>query len=142
MKSIARICFILVTALTMAAYSAHAQADSSTSTTTNKAPAAPKPRAKRGSGTIASVDSDAKTITFTLASGETQVVKITSKTKLKKDGQAATLSDFAAGQKATFYSKKNDAGDNEATSVTVGMAKKPAAASTPPATTTPPADNK
>jgi len=131
MKSFAKVCLVLVTVMTMAAYSAQAQTDSST-TTTNTAPAAkPKPKSKKYMGTIASVDSDAKTITVTLASGDSQTIKITSKTRIKKDGEAATLADAAAGQKVQGYERKNDAGDWVAGSVNIGEMKPKAAA--PPA---------
>jgi Cu/Ag efflux protein CusF len=137
MKSFAKVCLALVTALTMAAYTTHAQTTSS-STSTNT-PAKPKSTSKKYTGTIASVDSDAKTITVTLASGDSQTLKITSKTKIRKDGEAATLADAAAGQKVQGYEHKNEAGDWVAGSVIIGNPK-PKAAAPPAAAPAAPAD--
>ena len=75
----------MLSALTLATYTAQAQADSTA--TTNKPAAAPKPRAKPINGTIASVDGSAKTITITLTSGDSQTIHIGSKTRITKDGE-------------------------------------------------------
>jgi len=130
MKSFAKTCLVLLAALTMTAFATNAQTDSS-STSTNKPPAAAKPKPKAYTGTIASVDSDAKTITVTLASGASQTLKVGAKTKIKKDGEPATLADIAAGQKVKGYEHKGESGDWVANTVNIGEPKpKPAA---PPA---------
>ena len=130
MKSFVKICLVLVTAVTMATYTAHAQT-STPSTSTNAPAAKPKPKSKPYSGTIASADSDAKTITVTLANGESQTIKVNSKTRIKKNGEAATLADATAGQKVRGYEHKDDAGDWIAGSVNIDEMKPKTAA--PPA---------
>jgi hypothetical protein len=129
MKSFVKICLVLVTAVTMAADTAHAQTSAAT-TSTNAPAAKPRPKSKPYSGTIASADSDAKTITVTLANGESQTIKITSKTRIKKgpDGEPATLADATAGQKIRGYEHKDDAGDWVATTVNIGERKPKTAA--------------
>lgn len=121
----------MLTAVTMAAFTTSAQTDSSTSTTPSTpgatAPAKPKTKGKRYNGKIASVDADAKTITFTMASGTSHVVHITSKTKIKKDGEPATLEDAKVGEHIS--GQEHQDGDNWiATTVNIGQAKKKAAA--------------
>lgn len=116
-------CLVLLTALALAATTANAQTNS---TSTNAPAAKPKMKSTRYAGTIASVDAAAKTITVTLASGATETLSITSKTKIKKDGEPATLADAAAGQKVKGSSHKNDAGDWVATTVNIGETKKAA----------------
>ena len=132
MKSLAKLCLVLLAAATMAAFTANAQTDSS-NTNTPPVAAKPKPKSKKYMGTIASADSDAKTITVTLASGDSQTIKITSRTKIKKDGEPATLADAVAGQKVQGYEHKNDAGDWVAGSVIIGEVKPKAAAPEAPA---------
>jgi hypothetical protein len=133
MKSFTKTCLVMLAALTMTAFAANAQTSSAT-TTTNSAPVAAKPRPKPYAGTIASVDADAKTITVTLANGNSQVLHIGSKTKIKKDMEPATLADAAAGQKVRGSMHKNDAGDWVANTVNIGQTKKAAApAAAPPA---------
>jgi hypothetical protein len=123
MKSFAKVCLILVTAVTMAASTARAQADSS-ATSTNTPPAAkPKPKAPRFNGKITSVDSDAKTITITMANGTTHVLHITSDTKFKKDGEPAVMADATVGQKIRGAYKKDDSGDWVARTVDIGEPK-------------------
>jgi len=131
MKSIAKICLVLMTALTMAASTTQAQ----TAPATTNTPATAKPKAKsvKYAGTIASVDATAKTITVTLASGDSQTIKVTSRTRIHKDGEAATLADAAAGDKVQGYEHKEDAGDWVAGSVNIGLMKPKAAAAAPAA---------
>lgn len=139
MKSITKIWLVLLTALTVASFTAYAQADSST-TTTNAPAAKPKPKGKRYNGKIASIDKDAKTITFTMASGTSHTLKITSKTRIKKDGEDATLDDATVGEHVSGTERQNEAGDWVASTVNIGHPKPKAA--TPPPATPPPADSK
>src|SRR5665213_293553 len=88
-----KVCLMLLTSLTLVAYSVQAQTDSSAST--NAPAATPKPKAKRFTGKIASVDSDAKTITLEGPTAKT--IKITSHTKIYNNGQPGTLADAAVG---------------------------------------------
>jgi hypothetical protein len=130
-----------MTVVTMAAFSAHAQTDSSTTNTPATKPA-PRPRAKAFSGTIASVDSDAKTITVTLTNGVPQTYHINSKTRITKDMEPATLASATAGLKVRVYAKKDDDGSMVATSVAIGQLRRSAPpASTPPASTPPASDS-
>jgi hypothetical protein len=137
MKSFAKICLVLLTAVTMAAFTAQAQTNAMPSGT-NKPPAAAKPRVKRYAGKIASVDKDAKTITITLANGTSQTIQITSNTKIKKDGQPGTFADAVAGQKVRASEHQDDSGNWVATTVNIGEPKP----SAPPAAPAPPAANK
>ena len=137
MKSIAKVCLAVVTALTLAAYTAHAQADStpiSTTSTNKPVSAKPKSRGKPYSGTIDSVDNDGKTITVLSTSGTSKTYKVTSKTRIKKDGEPATLADLSKGEKVRGVSHETDSGDLVASTVNVGQMKKPSApAATAPA---------
>jgi Cu/Ag efflux protein CusF len=135
MKSFAKTCLGLLAGLTLFALTTNAQTNSSSSSTNTPA----KPRSKSYTGTIASVDSAAKTITVTMAKGNSQTIHLTSKTRIKKDGEPATLADAVVGDKVKGYEHKDDSGDWVAGSVNLGETK--AKASTPP-TTAPPADSK
>ena len=134
MKSFAKICLVLLTALTLTAFSANAQTNSAPASTNKPAGAATKPKAtsKPYAGTVASVDSAAKTFTITLHMG--------SKTKIKKDGEPATSEDIVVGQRVRGYEHKDEAGTLVATTVNIGEKKKAAAAA--PATTPVPAAEK
>src|ERR1019366_1410843 len=131
MKSIAKICLVLLAALTMSAYSTNAQTDSSSSSTNKPVTAPAKPKAKAYNGTIASVDTDAKTFTITQASGASQTIHIGAKTKIKKDNQPATSADIVAGQKVKGYEHKDDSGDWVANTVNIGEPKPKAAKDKP-----------
>jgi hypothetical protein len=131
MKSIAKIWVVLAAALTMAAFTVHAQTDS---TTTNTPPVAKKKAgSKQYRGKIASVDGDAKTITFSMASGTQHTIKVTSKTHIKKDGDDATFADAAVGLAIRGAYHTNDTGDWIATTVNIGNPAKKAPATPPPA---------
>src|SRR5271168_1049112 len=137
MKRIAKICLVLLTAMTMAAVTANAQTNSM-ETCTNTPPAAAKPKPKRYIGKIDSVDAAAKTITFTTASGVTQTIHITSKTRIRKDGQPATFDDATVGEKIRGTERELTPGEWTASTVSIGEPKpKPAPAA---ATTNAPAD--
>lgn len=130
MKSLTRICLALATALALSAYTAHAQTDSAApgaSTSTNK-PVSPKPRAKGKpyAGTIDSVDKDAKTITVLSSSGTSKTYEITSKTRIKKDGQPATLDEINKGDKVRGMSHADPEDSSKwiATTVNIGNVKK------------------
>jgi len=140
MKSIARLCLIAVTALTLATVTAQAQTPPDSSTTSTNTAPAPKPRVrgKQYKGTISSVDKDAKTITFSMVSGKTHTIHITSKTRIRKDGEPATMDDAVVGQKVRGTYRENDSKEWVASTVNIGEPK-PRAASTP-APSTPPAD--
>ncbi len=138
MKSFAKICLVLLTAVTMAAFTTQAQTDASSSSTNKPPAAAAKPKAKRYAGKIASVDKDAKTITITLASGASQTIHITSNSKIKKDGEPGTFADAVVGQKVRASERQDDSGNWVATTVNIGEPKSKA----PPAPAAPPAPNK
>lgn len=143
MKSFAKIGLALALALTMAASTAHAQTDSAapgaSSTSTNK-PVKPKAHGKRYAGTIESVDADGKTITVVSTSGTTKTYEVTSKTRIKKNGQPATLGDIVKGDKVsgTSHEDPEDSTKLIASTVTIGPIRKSAPpASTPPASAAP-----
>jgi hypothetical protein len=142
-SSFAKICLVLLTAVIMAAFTTNAQTNSS-ETSTNMPPAKPKLKSKRYAGKVDSVDSNVKTITFTSASGVTQTFHITSKTRIKNEGEPATFADVAAGLKIFGAEHKDDSGDWVATTVNIGEPKKKAAppAASAPADSTAPAASK
>ena len=127
MKSFAKICLVLLTAVTLAAFTTQAQTDSASSST-NKSPAAAKPKSRRCGGKIASVDSDAKTITITLANGASQTIHVTSNTKIKKDGEPGVFADAVVGEKVRASERQDDSGNWVATTVNIGEPKPKAAA--------------
>jgi len=93
------------------------------------APAKPsKPHALPFHGDLASVDTNA--MTFVVGK---RTFQVTSRTRIFKDDQPATLSDGVAGQSVRGSYRKNDKGGLDA--VTVHFGGKPAAADTskPPA---------
>jgi hypothetical protein len=134
MKSITKLSAILLAAAACAAWPVMAQTNS-TPNTTNTAPAAPRPpKAMSYHGVILSVDSTSMTLTLKARAGETKV-KITSATKIRKDGQPAQFSDAAEGMRVSGSGKKGD--DGIWTANTLNILTKPApkapAAATPPA---------
>jgi hypothetical protein len=139
MKSIAKICLVLLTAVTMAALTTNAQTNS-TESSTNTPPAAAKPKPKRYMGKIDSVDNDAKTITITSASGVTQTIHISSKTRIKKDGEPATFADATVGEKVRGTERQDDAGNWTASTVNIGEPKPKPAPAPPAAAPAAPAD--
>jgi Cu/Ag efflux protein CusF len=122
---------VLLTAATLAAFTTQAQTDS---TATNKPPVAAKPKAKRYVGKIAGVDSDAKTITISLDSGKSQTLHVTSKTRIRKDGQPATLADVTVGQRVAGGYHEDESGNLVANTIAIGQPKPKAA---PPAASAP-----
>ena len=129
MKSFAKIGVVLLAALTLAAFSTNAQTNAPSSST-NKAPAAPaKPKGKKYAGTIASVDKDAKTITITLASGASQTIHISSKTRITKDNEPGVFADAVVGQKVRGTERQDDSGNWVASTMNIGEPKPKAAAS-------------
>ena len=143
MKSITKVCLALLASLTLTAVTASAQSDSTAAASTNApAPVKPKARALHYMGKIASVDATAETLTITTTKGETKVLHIDSKTKIKKDGEAATLADATAGLRVMVSYHSNAAGDLVATTVNMGQHKKADASAAAPAAPTAPADSK
>lgn len=82
-------------------------------------------------GKIAAVDLSAQTLTL---SGKAQrVVKVTSQTKILREGQPATLAGAKVGEPVGGYAKKTDQGVLEAMSLRLGP-KAPAEKAAKPAT--------
>jgi hypothetical protein len=136
MKSLAKICLVLLTAVTLAAFTTQAQTDSSSASTNTPPPATPRPKSKRYIGKITSVDTDAPTITITLASGASQTIHITSKTRIRKDHQPATLADVAVGSKVFGAEHQDESKNWVATTLNIGEPRTtaaPAAPAAPPA---------
>jgi hypothetical protein len=127
MKSIAKICLVVLTALSLTALTTNAQTNSTPAPTGTNTPPMAKIRPKPYLGTIASVDATAKTITVTLASGATQVIHVGSKSKIRKDGEPGTFADAVAGQKVRGSAHKDDSGDWVANTVVIGEPKPKAA---------------
>lgn len=80
------------------------------------APAAKKPHAQFR-GKITAVDIAAMTLTV-----DTQVLYVTSETKITKSGKPATLSEITVGETATGSCKQDDAGKMNATTIHAGEA--------------------
>jgi hypothetical protein len=134
MKSFAKICLVLVTAVTLAAFTTQAQTNSMSSDTNKPPGAAAKPKVKRYAGTIASVDKDAKTITITMASGVSRTIQTTSNTRIRKDGEPAVFADAVVGQKVRGSERQDESGNWVAVTVLIGEPKPKPAASPAPAT--------
>jgi hypothetical protein len=132
MKTITKLSAILLAAAVTAACPAMAQTDTTPSAT--NAPAAPKPAraAPRFNGVVASVDTTNMCLTLkaTARTPETKV-KVTSATKIKKDGQPAEFSDATAGLRVSGSGKKGE--DGVWTATTLNIVTKPAAPKHPAA---------
>jgi hypothetical protein len=135
MKTIAKLSAILLAAVVSAAWPAMAQPDTTTPST--NAPAAPKPARipTRYGGMIASIDSTNMMLTLkaTTRNPETKV-KITSATRVRKDGQPAQFSDAMEGLRISGSGKKGE--DGVWTATTLNIVTKPPGAK-PPATAAP-----
>ncbi len=87
--------------------------------TAEASPAEKTPRAVRFRGSVASVDSTAKT--FTIAGNKnSRVFKVTDKTTVTKDGATATFADITANEMVSGSYWKQDDGSMEAKMVTIG----------------------
>lgn len=100
------------------------RADDTTTTTastpaaSDTTPATPKKHKMHGMpfhGKLAGVDTNGMTLTV-----GSRTFSITSKTKITKDGQPATLADGIIGQPVTGFYRTNDDGDLTATTVHFG----------------------
>jgi hypothetical protein len=135
MKSITKLSAILCAAAACVAWPVMAQT-SSTPAATNTAPAAPRPARGTNSyrGTIASVDAASMTLTLKVGRNGTveSKVKVTSSTKIKKDGQAATFADAVEGARVSGQGKKNE--DGVWTATTMNIVTKAPAPKAPAAT--------
>lgn len=72
--------------------------------------AAPAGNHAKVAGKISAIDAPSHTFVVTRPDGSKRKVKVTPKTKLRVDGQAATFADLAVGQKATAVGKKGPGG--------------------------------
>lgn len=140
MNPITKLSVILLAAAALVAGTAQAQTEPAPGTTNNP-PAAPvRPRPMRFGGVIASVDSTNMTLTLkaTARTPETKV-KVTSTTKITKDGQPGQFSDAVEGVRVSGAGKKDDDGVWTATTLNirtkVPMPMPRPAPATPPATT-------
>ena len=133
MKSTAKLSAILLAAATCLAWPVMAQTDS-TPPATNTAPAAPRPpRAAGFRGTVASVDAPTMVLKLKPLRGQTNetIVKVTSSTKIFKDGQPGEFSDAVEGVRVSGSGKK--AVDGSWTANTLRIMTKPPTRKTPPA---------
>jgi hypothetical protein len=109
MKTIARLSAILLAAAISAAWPAQAQTDTTPPST--NAPVAPRPRAAGFRGTIASVDTTNMVLTLKgRGANPGAKVKVTSTTKIKKDGEPGQFSDAVEGMRVQGSGKKDDDG--------------------------------
>ena len=83
---------------------------------TDAPPAAKKAHAQFR-GKVTAIDTAAMTLTV-----DTQVIYVTSETKITKGGKPATLSEITVGETATGSCKKDDAGKMDATTIHAGEA--------------------
>jgi hypothetical protein len=135
MKLTTKICLILIAATAIASLPVSAQS-TNTAPTTNAAPTvrrAPRPAYR---GKISAADAASLTLTVTGMRGEFKV-KVTSKTKITKDGQPATFTDAVAGLNAGGQGKKDADGNWEATTLRLTTPKTAAPAAKAPASGTP-----
>jgi hypothetical protein len=131
MKSITKICLILIAATAMTSLPASAQ---TTDTTTNTAPSARKNPRPGYRGKISAVDSANMTLTVIGRSGAEFKLKITSKTKITKGNEPGTFADAAEGLNATGRGTKDADGNWEATTLHITTPQPPPAAKPPAAT--------
>ncbi|HEY3861397.1 MAG TPA: hypothetical protein VGO59_05860 [Verrucomicrobiae bacterium] len=132
MNAIAKLSALMVAAAVCVAMPAHAQ----TNTSTN-APAGARTRNPRYSGVIASVDATNMVVTLKATTRRPESkIKVTSATKIKKEGEPAEFSAAVAGMYVTGSAKKDGEGVLTATTMNIS-AKAPARAKKAPATTPP-----
>ncbi|MGA2176851.1 MAG: hypothetical protein ABSH38_17895 [Verrucomicrobiota bacterium] len=134
MKSLTKLCLILIAGTALATLPANAQ-NASTNASTNAAPAAPqRPRAPRFGGKISAVDAANMTLTLAGRAGAADTkVKITSSTKITKDREPATFADATVGLTVSGTGKKAEDGSWEAATLAIrSAAPKPAAPAPPP----------
>lgn len=112
--------FLLVVALSLAGSAARAQTNLQPAAT-NAAPAVAKPKAKSKaySGSVVSVDRDAKTFTITLAKGKTKILHVTAKTKFKKAGILAAYDDLDLGESVKGSAHLDSSGNLIASTVNI-----------------------
>jgi Cu/Ag efflux protein CusF len=111
------ICLTVLTGLLGVAGAAVAQTSS-----TNSTPAATaKSKTKSVAGDVTAVNNDAKTITL---KNHDKPFSITSKTRITKDKEPATLSDIVVGDHVTIRAKDDENGNPVATTIHVGKPKK------------------
>jgi hypothetical protein len=129
MKTIKKLSAILLAAAVFAAWPAMAQTNTTPST---NAPATSRPRAPRFVGTITSVDSTNMILSLKGRRGTPDnKVKITSKTKIKKDGEPAQFSDAVEGVRVNGSGKKDE--DGVWTATTLNIVTKAPPPKVPPA---------
>jgi hypothetical protein len=119
-------CLILSATLTLAAFTAPAQTNLSPAST-NTPPTAVKPKARSRpySGSVISVDRDAKTFTITLEKGKMKILHITAKTKFKKDGAPAAFADLDLGESVKGTAHLDESSNLVASTVNI-LVPKPA----------------
>jgi hypothetical protein len=131
MKSITKICLILIAATAISSVPARAQ---TANTSTNAVPAARRNSRPAFRGKISAVDGVNMTLTLTGRTGDVKV-KITSKTKITIGRQPGTFADAVEGLNASGRGAKDADGNWEATSLRISKPPPPPAAK-PPASST------
>jgi hypothetical protein len=117
-------CLILALALVLAAFTTRAQTNLPSASTNTPPPAAKsKARSKPYSGSVISVDRDAKTFTITLEKGKMKILHITEKTKFKKGGALAAFADLDLGEAVKGYAHEDDSGILIASTVNILLPK-------------------
>ncbi|MGO8701412.1 MAG: hypothetical protein ACLQVY_27315 [Limisphaerales bacterium] len=137
MKLTTKICLILITATAITSLPVSAQS-TNTPATTNAARAARR-AVPSYRGKISAVDATGMTLTVTGRLGEFKV-KVSSKTRITKDGKPATFSDAAEGLNA-FGQGKKDADNNWEASTLRLVTPKAAAPAPAPAAKAPASGN-
>ncbi|MGO8765123.1 MAG: hypothetical protein ACLQSR_08335 [Limisphaerales bacterium] len=111
---------VLLTLCAAAAFAAPALSRAQDSTNAPAAaPASHKTHSIRYKGNLSAVDTNAMTITV-----KTLTLQVTSKTKITKDGQPATLADGVVGQPVSGSYRLGDNGATNAVSIHFGAKKK------------------
>jgi uncharacterized protein YdeI (BOF family) len=135
MKSITKLSAILIAALACASLPAMAQ--DSTPGSTNTAPARPRARAAGFRGKVSAVDTATMTLTLKNRNGDETKVKVTSTTKITKDGDPGVFADAVEGVNVMGSGKKGD--DGVWTANTLRITTKPPARRAP-STNAPPSN--
>jgi len=126
--TLAKLTGVALLAVALLAAPASTRADTTTNTPTAQTPT-PKKHGLPFHGKV--VSTDAAAMTFTVG---TLTIRVTSTTRITKDGKPAVFADLAVGQSVSGAYKKDEAGKLNATSVKLGVPKKqnaPAAAPAP-----------
>ena len=113
-------CLIIALAVSFAGFTARAQTNSPSVSTNAPSPAAkPKSKSRPFSGSVISVDREAKSFTISLEKGKLKILHTTPKTKFKKAGAAASFADLDLGESVKGSARLDQSSNLVASTVTI-----------------------